>query len=144
VSRNPGILDTDEIFGFIINVPAKKPSSIFNKVRSLSSQRHWYAFRDLPSPAEKQQGLCHFYNLDSNLDQPRSLGIRTQLIYFIRDQMESSDKHLFLVVSPEVAASQSWRLPFPFSSSMRAYHEALDFQITDYSGIDVDEHMDVI
>lgn len=62
-------------------------------------RRHWIAVRRIGD---------QYYNLDSKLDSPVCLGNETAMLTYLRTQLESNDKELFLVVQNEVEKTQSW------------------------------------
>lgn len=62
-------------------------------------RRHWIAVRRIGD---------QYYNLDSKLDSPVCLGNEGTMLSYLRTQLESNDKELFLVVQSEVERSQSW------------------------------------
>lgn len=91
-----------------MNVPSKN-NSIFHKL-SFTSRRHWYAIRSLPSQEEAAQGLSHFYNLDSFLDEPRSFGGEVQMVNRIRFYLTNPENYILLVITPEVAVNETWKV----------------------------------
>ncbi|XP_063983792.1 josephin-2-like [Diachasmimorpha longicaudata] len=94
--RDPKCLRLDNIDGFILNVPTEYKLGF---VLLPLKKRHWIALK-------KIQGA--FYNLDSKLDSPQLIGKEDDLLTYLKDQIESKEKELFLVVSKEVASSQEW------------------------------------
>ncbi|CAH2074670.1 unnamed protein product, partial [Iphiclides podalirius] len=94
--KDPGCLDLSNICGFILNVPSDyKLGFVMLPLR----RRHWITIRQI-------QG--NFYNLDSKLDAPVLIGRSTDLITYLKEQLECKDKELFVVVSKEVEEKQLW------------------------------------
>lgn len=62
-------------------------------------RRHWIAVRRIAD---------QYYNLDSKLDRPLCLGNEDNMLAYLRTQLESNDKELFLIVHNEVEKAQSW------------------------------------
>ncbi|XP_015110143.1 josephin-2 [Diachasma alloeum] len=94
--RDPKCLNLDNIDGFILNVPTEYKLGF---VLLPLKKRHWIALK-------KIQGA--FYNLDSKLDSPQLIGKDDDLLTYLKDQIESKEKELFLVVSRDVSSSQEW------------------------------------
>ncbi|XP_033221436.1 josephin-2 [Belonocnema kinseyi] len=94
--RDPKCLCLENIEGFILNVPTEYKLGF---VLLPLKRRHWVALR-------KIQGA--FYNLDSKLDSPQLIGKESELVAYLKDQIESKEKELFLVVSREVDNNQGW------------------------------------
>ncbi|XP_038215548.1 josephin-1 [Zerene cesonia] len=94
--KDPGCLDLSNICGFILNVPSDyKLGFVMLPIR----RRHWIAIRQI-------QG--NFYNLDSKLDSPQLIGRNTDLISYLKEQLDCKEKELFVVVSKEVEEKQLW------------------------------------
>ncbi|XP_028178093.1 josephin-2 [Ostrinia furnacalis] len=94
--KDPGCLDLSNICGFILNVPSDyKLGFVMLPLR----RRHWITIRQI-------QG--NFYNLDSKLDAPQLIGRSTDLIAYLKEQLDSKEKELFVVVSKEVEEKQLW------------------------------------
>ncbi|XP_063360076.1 josephin-2 [Cydia amplana] len=102
--KDPGCLDLSNICGFILNVPSDYK---FGFVMLPLRRRHWIAIRQI-------QG--NFYNLDSKLDAPQLIGRSSDLIAYLKQQMECKEKELFVVVSKEVEEKQLWMNQFAVSS----------------------------
>ncbi|XP_043283133.1 josephin-2 [Venturia canescens] len=94
--RDPKCLSLDNIDGFILNVPTEYKLGF---VLLPLKRRHWVALRKIHGA---------FYNLDSKLDSPQLIGKDDELLTYLRDQIESKEKELFLVVSREVESRQGW------------------------------------
>lgn len=61
-TRHPSCIDTSHVFGFILNVPSEyKIGFVSLPLR----RRHWIALRKIND---------QYWNLDSKLNQPRSIG----------------------------------------------------------------------
>ncbi|KAL4714083.1 hypothetical protein ACJJTC_008437 [Scirpophaga incertulas] len=94
--KDPGCLDLSNICGFILNVPSDyKLGFVMLPLR----RRHWITIRQI-------QG--NFYNLDSKLDTPQLIGRSSDLIAYLKEQIECKEKELFIVVSKEVEEKQLW------------------------------------
>ncbi|CAH0554595.1 unnamed protein product [Brassicogethes aeneus] len=94
--KDPECLQLSNVCGFILNVPSDyKISFVTLPLR----RRHWITIREL-------NGL--YYNLDSKLDKPQVIGRELDLLDFLKQEMDSKDKQLFLVVTQEVDKSQTW------------------------------------
>ncbi|XP_046964967.1 josephin-1 [Vanessa cardui] len=94
--KDPGCLDLSNICGFILNVPSDyKLGFVMLPLR----RRHWITIRQI-------QG--NFYNLDSKLDSPQLIGRSSDLIAYLKEQLDSKEKELFVVVSREVEEKQLW------------------------------------
>ncbi|CAH2086862.1 unnamed protein product [Euphydryas editha] len=94
--KDPGCLDLSNICGFILNVPSDyKLGFVMLPLR----RRHWITIRQI-------QG--NFYNLDSKLDSPQLIGRSSDLIAYLKEQLDSKEKELFVVVSKEVEEKQLW------------------------------------
>lgn len=72
-------------------------------------RKHWVAIRNLPSITEKEAGRSNYYNLDSKFDKPESIGSTENLIEYLRSELKSPEKELFLVVIEDVGRLQTWR-----------------------------------
>lgn len=94
--KDPGCLDLANICGFILNVPSDyKLGFVMLPLR----RRHWITIRQI-------QG--NFYNLDSKLEAPQLIGRSSDLIAYLKEQLDSKEKELFVVVSKEVEEKQLW------------------------------------
>ncbi|XP_058797905.1 josephin-2 [Phymastichus coffea] len=94
--RDPKCLCLDNIQGFILNVPTDYK---FGFVLLPLKRRHWIALKKIDGT---------FYNLDSKLDCPQLIGKETELLTYLKEQIESKEKELFLVVSREIDSNQGW------------------------------------
>ncbi|XP_034950138.1 josephin-2-like [Chelonus insularis] len=94
--RDLNTLCLDNIDGFILNVPTEYKLGF---VLLPLKKRHWIALRKIHDT---------FYNLDSKLDSPLLIGKNEELLMYLKDQIQSKEKELFLVVSHDVASSQDW------------------------------------
>lgn len=92
-----------------------------------------------------------FYNLDSKLDSPQLIGkvcflsliilncfltgnIKhfhffqdSDLLSYLKDQIESKEKELFIVVSREIESSQQWLTEFSEKNSADKNTESIDY-----------------
>ncbi|XP_014233181.1 josephin-2 [Trichogramma pretiosum] len=94
--RDPKCLHLENIQGFILNIPTDYKLGF---VLLPLKRRHWVALK-------KIQGA--FYNLDSKLDSPQLIGKDSDLLAYLKEQIDSKEKELFLVVSQEVDSKQGW------------------------------------
>ncbi|CAH1106095.1 unnamed protein product [Psylliodes chrysocephalus] len=94
--KDPGCLKLTNIDGFILNIPSDYKISF---ITIPLKRRHWITLK-------KINGI--FYNLDSKLDNPQQIGEDSDFLCYLREEMDSLDKELFLVVREEVAKSQGW------------------------------------
>lgn len=118
-SRHPSCIDTRHVFGFILNVPSEyKIGFVSLPLR----RRHWIALRKIND---------QFWNLDSKLSQPRSVGdvctafeyidrVRIilnncfspaqdeEMITFLNAELTNKDKELFIIVASDIERQQKW------------------------------------
>ncbi|XP_053689778.1 josephin-like protein isoform X3 [Sabethes cyaneus] len=97
--RNPSCIDTSKIIGFILNVPSNYKIGI---VRLPLQRRHWIALKKIEG---------EYWNLDSKLDAPLVIGDEAQAMDYLRTQLQSNDKQLFVVCTKEVEKNKGWLLP---------------------------------
>ncbi|CAH0406691.1 unnamed protein product [Chilo suppressalis] len=103
--KDPGCLDLSNICGFILNVPSDyKLGFVMLPLR----RRHWITIRQI-------QG--NFYNLDSKLEVPQLIGRSSDLIAYLKEQLDSKEKELFVVVSKEVEEKQLWMHQYALQNS---------------------------
>ncbi|KAI4460377.1 josephin 1 2 [Holotrichia oblita] len=96
--KDPNCINLRNIFGFILNVPSEyKVSFITLPLR----RRHWIAIRQING---------NYYNLDSKLDSPCIIGRHLNVIEYLKEELESKDKQLFLVIEEDRSESQDWLL----------------------------------
>ncbi|XP_017769356.1 PREDICTED: josephin-1 [Nicrophorus vespilloides] len=96
--KDPSCLNLKNIYGFILNVPSDYKFSFFTLPLG---RRHWITLKQIGD---------HFYNLDSKLSAPQLIGNDNNIVEYLKDELESKEKQLFLVVSGEVSKDQSWLL----------------------------------
>lgn len=94
--RDPKCLRLDNIEGFILNVPTEYKLGF---VVLPLKRRHWIALKKIHGT---------FYNLDSKLDSPQLIGKENDLLAYLKDQIDSKERELFLVVSKEIDGNQGW------------------------------------
>jgi josephin len=104
--KQPETIATSHVLGFILNVPNNLK---LGWLQLPVQRRHWIAVKELSCPG----GRDGFFNLDSKLKSLQWIGDHGQFMDFLRDELGSSDKELFLVVSRAVMESHSWRLGSP-------------------------------
>lgn len=78
-------LELTRAFGYILNIPSDYS---FGFVTLPIKSRHWVCIRKLQE---------NFYNLDSKLDAPRCIGDETDFVNYLKNEMKSNDKELFIV-----------------------------------------------
>ena len=83
-------LELDRIYGFILNVPTDMK---WGFVHLPIQRKHWVAVRKVND---------NFYNLDSKLDRPELIGNDDQLTAFLKEQIQSKDKELLMVVGQDL------------------------------------------
>ncbi|CAH1646310.1 unnamed protein product [Spodoptera littoralis] len=106
--KDPGCLDLSNICGFILNVPSDyKLGFVMLPLR----RRHWITIRQI-------QG--NFYNLDSKLESPQLIGRSSDLIAYLKEQLDSKEKELFVVVSKEVEEKQLWMHQYTMDSNKQS------------------------
>ncbi|XP_044266950.1 josephin-1-like [Tribolium madens] len=122
--KDPSCLNFKNICGYILNVPSEyKISFITLPLR----RRHWITIRQL-------NGL--FYNLDSKLESPQIIGRESDLLNYLKEELDCRDKELFLVVTNDVGKEQSW-LKNQASYSNLQEREAEIVQLRDITSDDV-------
>ncbi|KAI5635481.1 josephin domain-containing protein [Phthorimaea operculella] len=96
--KDPSCLNLKNISGFILNVPSDyKLGFVMLPLR----RRHWICVREINGS---------FYNLDSKLESPQLIGRSNDLIAYFKEQLESKEKEMFVIVSKEVEQKQLWLL----------------------------------
>ncbi|XP_062544891.1 josephin-like protein isoform X1 [Armigeres subalbatus] len=97
--KDPCCIDTSKIVGFILNVPSNYKIGF---VRLPIQRRHWISVRKING---------EYWNLDSKLDAPQVIGKETQAMEYLRSQLQSNDKELFIVCTKGVDKDQTWLFP---------------------------------
>uniref|UniRef100_A0A336K828 Josephin-2 n=1 Tax=Culicoides sonorensis TaxID=179676 RepID=A0A336K828_CULSO len=95
--KDPDCIVTDKIIGFILNIPNKYDLGFI--VVPLLGRKHWISIKKIGSD---------FWNLDSKLKVPQSIGTEQNAIEYLRKELQEKDKELFIVVTKDVARQQSW------------------------------------
>lgn len=85
-----------KVHGFILNVPSRVSLGI---VSLPLKRRHWLAVRQVNG---------QYYNLDSKLKSPVSIGSESELRAFLGEQLSQEVAELLLVVQREVDEDGSW------------------------------------
>lgn len=94
--KDPKCLRLSNICGFILNVPSDyRLGFVLLPLR----RRHWIAIRQVEG---------NYYNLDSKLDAPHLIGKDEDLMSYLREQLDSKEKELLIVVTKEVEQRQLW------------------------------------
>ncbi|XP_023221441.1 josephin-1-like [Centruroides sculpturatus] len=93
--RDPSCINLSQIKGFILNIPSEMK---FGFIPLPINRKHWIAVREI-------SGI--YYNLDSKLDSPVVLGNETELLTYLREQINSKEREIFVVVRQEL--TDSWR-----------------------------------
>lgn len=91
--RDPSNIDLNVIVGFILNVPSDYK---FGFITLPLRKRHWIAVRQIDGK---------FYNLDSKLHTPECIGNEQQLFAFLKQQIQSNDRELFVIVETSSSAN---------------------------------------
>lgn len=79
-------LELSRAFGFILNIPS---DYTFAFVTLPIKSRHWICVKKMPDDK--------FYSLDSKFDKPKCVGGDEDFIRYLKDEMKSNDKELFMV-----------------------------------------------
>ncbi|CAL1604877.1 unnamed protein product [Knipowitschia caucasica] len=95
--RDVGSIELSNVTGFILNVPSNLRWGPF---RLPLKRQHWIGVREVSGT---------YYNLDSKLRTPQSIGRPEELRKFFRQQLRGKNCELLLVVSDEVEARHTWR-----------------------------------
>lgn len=112
--KDPGCLDLSNICGFILNVPSDyKLGFVMLPLR----RRHWITIRQI-------QG--NFYNLDSKLEAAQLIGRSSDLIAYLKEQLDSKEKELFVVVSKEVEEKQLWMHQYAIQNSRQNQNSCME------------------
>ncbi|KAG9338849.1 hypothetical protein JZ751_025289 [Albula glossodonta] len=85
------------VTGFILNVPS---NLCWGPLRLPLQRQHWIGVREVG-------GI--YYNLDSKLRCPHTIGPPDELRKFLRQQLRGKNCELLLVVTTEVEVQQTWR-----------------------------------
>nr|CAH7751793.1 unnamed protein product [Callosobruchus chinensis] len=121
--KDPSCLNLSNICGFILNVPSDyKISFITLPLR----RKHWIAIREI-------NGI--FYNLDSKLDAPQLIGQESELLNYLREELDDKEKQLFLVVTEKVGQDHSWLLDQNIYSSALNNINDIDADIVELKDI---------
>ncbi|XP_021933179.1 josephin-2 isoform X2 [Zootermopsis nevadensis] len=95
--KDPKCLNLDNILGFILNIPSDcKLGFVLLPLR----RRHWVAIRQVHGT---------YYNLDSKLESPQIIGRGGDITTYLSEQLECTEKELFVVVTSDVEQNQSWQ-----------------------------------
>ncbi|KAF3424898.1 hypothetical protein QLX08_008535 [Tetragonisca angustula] len=114
--RDPKCLCLDNIEGFILNVPTEYKLGF---VLLPLKRRHWIALKKIHGA---------FYNLDSKLDSPQLIGKENDLLVYLKDQIDSKEKELFLVVSKEIDNNQGWLInTYANKEGINADHDTITY-----------------
>lgn len=95
--KDPSCLDLSEIEGFILNIPTEYRLGF---LRLPIHRKHWITIREV-------NGI--FYNLDSKLDRPELIGKDAEVVLFLREQIQSHEREIFVIVKKEVDLKKTWR-----------------------------------
>ncbi|KAH1009118.1 hypothetical protein HUJ04_001529 [Dendroctonus ponderosae] len=94
--KDPSSIQLENVTGFILNVPTDYK---FSFITIPLKRRHWIAVKLL-------NGL--YYNLDSKLEHPVAIGNEEDLLNFLRTELDSQDKELFVITTSDSAKLSSW------------------------------------
>ncbi|XP_054739659.1 josephin-like protein [Anastrepha obliqua] len=89
--KDPSCINLNAIVGFILNVPSDYK---FAFVTLPLQKRHWIAIRRIDGK---------YYNLDSKLREPDCIGDETDLLSYLRSQLETNKRELFVIVEKTMA-----------------------------------------
>ncbi|XP_018789525.1 PREDICTED: josephin-like protein [Bactrocera latifrons] len=92
--KDPSCIDLNAIVGFILNVPSDYK---FAFVTLPLQKRHWIAVRCIDGK---------YYNLDSKLREPECIGSETDLLTYLRAQLETNKRELFVIVEKTSTSSE--------------------------------------
>ncbi|KAG5671501.1 hypothetical protein PVAND_001695 [Polypedilum vanderplanki] len=81
-------INNNSLFGYILNAPS---DYTFGFISIPIKSRHWITFR--------KGNDDNFYNLDSKLDRPKLIGSSEDFIIYLKNEMITNDKELFIVIS---------------------------------------------
>ena len=87
------------VFGFFLNCPVWH-NVCSGWVTLPLKRKHWVTLKHIQDA---------FYNLDSKLKAPQRIGTADQFVEFLRSELRTGDKELFLVVDRDVAESAAWK-----------------------------------
>lgn len=90
------MLHLENIYGFILNIPTDLKWGV---IRLPIHRKHWITIREVGGK---------YYNLDSKLEAPETIGTEPELKTYLKEQSECKDKELLLVVQPSIAQSGAW------------------------------------
>lgn len=107
-------LNFENIYGFILNVMS---SYQVGGIALPMKGRHWLPIRNLATTTEKAHGITNYYNLDSKLDAPESIGSTNDLIGFLRNILQAEETVLLVVVTEDISRLEAWRKNPPAPSS---------------------------
>ncbi|XP_076645271.1 josephin domain containing isoform X1 [Halictus rubicundus] len=124
--RDPTCLCLDNIEGFILNVPTEYKLGF---VLLPLKRRHWIAVKKIHGA---------FYNLDSKLDSPQLIGKDHDLLVYLKDQIDSKEKELFVVVSTEIGSKQGWLMnTYVNNEGISADHNSITYIEDVYTDVDL-------
>lgn len=83
-------LELSRAFGFILNIPS---DFTFGFLTLPITSRHWICIRKMQDD--------NYYNLDSKLDWPKCIGNDDDFLKYLRNEMKSNNKELFVVFPQE-------------------------------------------
>ncbi|CAH1154152.1 unnamed protein product [Phaedon cochleariae] len=124
--KDPSCLNLSNICGYVLNVPSDyKIGFLTLPLR----RKHWVTIREIGGS---------FYNLDSKLDAPEIIGNDTDLINYLRNELDEKEKQLFLVVIQEVEEDQSWLLDKDSYCNNSSIMDSLEAEIVEVKNIKVE------
>ncbi|XP_046888067.1 josephin-1 [Hypomesus transpacificus] len=95
--RDVASIALTNVTGFILNVPSNLR---WGPLRLPLKRQHWIGVREVGGV---------YYNLDSKLRSPHTIGNPDELRKFLRHQLRGKNCELLLVVSEDVEVHQTWR-----------------------------------
>lgn len=76
-----------ECFGYIMNIPTDYTFGFLTL--PLIKSRHWISLKQIKDS---------YYNLDSKIDRPKLIGNEDEFVAFLKNEMTSNNKELFIVM----------------------------------------------
>ncbi|KAF6020131.1 hypothetical protein EB796_021573 [Bugula neritina] len=96
--RNTDELQLENIEGFILNIPSDY--KLGGLIPLSFNRKHWVAIRKI---------VDTYYNLDSKLKSPDSLGDSRKVLHYLQTQLLEKERELLIIVKPEIHKDGSWK-----------------------------------
>jgi len=81
-------IQIEEAYGYIMNLPTDYTFGFITL--PLIKSRHWISLRKVNDK---------YYNLDSKLDKPKIIGDSEEFVAYLKSEMTSNNKELFIIKS---------------------------------------------